>query len=128
MNSSENLPADPKTKLELFIVKRQKLFYSHIVSEVLFWVGMVGVGISGRLVIAKTNSELYSAVLSVSITVIGILFFALLTLQERSVRRKEVFKLLKTRHPDFFDWVNSNVARLIEKSRTDEGLVTRSSQ
>ena len=121
-----NPDSDKKNKLEKFVAARRKFLYSHLISEIFFWLAMVGVFVSGRSVISRIPSASYAAILSVSFTVLGILVFAFWTLSERSVRRREVFKLLKTRHTDFFDWVKFDVARLIEKRRTDEGLRTRS--
>ena len=128
MNSTKKSTTDQKGRLESFVTSRRKFFYSHIVSEVSFWLALIVAFVSGGSIISRTTSEFYSAILSVSLTVGGILVFAFWTLRERSIRRREVFKLLKTRHTDFFDWVKSDVARLIEKGRTDEGLLTGSAK
>ncbi len=128
MNSTKKSTTDQKGRLESFITSRRKFFYSHIVSEVSFWLALIVAFVSGGSIISRTTSEFYSAILSVSLTVGGILVFAFWTLRERSIRRREVFKLLKTRHTDFFDWVKSDVARLIEKGRTDEGILTGSAK
>jgi len=128
MNSTKKSTTDQKGRLESFVTSRRKFFYSHIVSEVSFWLALIVAFVSGRSIISRATSEFYSAILSVSLTVGGILVFAFWTLRERSIRRREVFKLLKTRHTDFFDWVKSDVARLIEKGRTDEGLLTGSAK
>jgi hypothetical protein len=126
MNSSRNLRADQKSKLALFVAARRRFFYGHIISEVLYFVGLVGLLLSGEFVISRSKSELYSAILSVFMTVLGLLYFALITLKERSTRRNEIVKLLKSRHTDFFEWVRSDVISLIEKGRTDEILPGRS--
>ena len=128
MNSTKKSTTDQKGRLESFVTSRRKFFYSHIVSEVSFWLALIVAFVSGGSIISRTTSEFYSAILSVSLTVGGILVFAFWTLRERSIRRREVFKLLKTRHTDFFDWVKSDVARLIEKGRTDEGILTGSAK
>ena len=128
MNSTKKSTTDQKGRLESFITSRRKFSYSHIVSEVSFWLALIVAFVSGGSIISRTTSEFYSAILSVSLTVGGILVFAFWTLRERSIRRREVFKLLKTRHTDFFDWVKSDVARLIEKGRTDEGILTGSAK
>jgi len=128
MNSTKKSTTDQKGRLESFVTSRRKFFYSHIVSEVSLWLALIVAFVSGGSIISRATSEFYSAILSVSLTVGGILVFAFWTLRERSIRRREVFKLLKTRHTDFFDWVKSDVARLIEKGRTDEGLLTGSAK
>ena len=124
MNSSKKITDN---KLEQFIVERRRFFFAHMVSEVSFWFAMVVGLLSGRAVILRTSSA-FSGILSITLTTIGILVFAYWTLRERSVRRQEVFKLLKTRHTGFFEWVKSDVAQLIEKGRTDEAVLTGSSK
>jgi hypothetical protein len=116
MNSSKNLPSNPGNKLEQFIVERRRFFNAHLVSEVFFWLAMVVGLVSGRAVILRASSAI-SGILSIALTIVGILVFAYWTLRERAVRRREVFKLLKTRHTGFFDWVKSDVAQLIEMGR-----------
>jgi hypothetical protein len=124
MNSSNKVAGD---KLEQFIVERRRFFYAHMLSEIFFWFAMVIGLLGGRAVILRTSSA-FSGILSIALTTVGILVFAYWTLRERSVRRKEVFKLLKTLHTGFFDWVKSDVAQLIEKGRTDEATLTGSSE
>src|SRR6266508_1730002 len=83
MNSTKKSTTDQKGRLESFITSRRKFFYSHIVSEVSFWLALIVAFVSGGSIISRTTSEFYSAILSVSLTVGGILVFAFWTLRER---------------------------------------------
>jgi hypothetical protein len=116
MNFSKNSPGKPGNKLEQFSVERKRFFNAHMVSEVLFWLATIVGLVSGRAIILTASSAI-SGILSIPLTIVGILIFAYWTLRERAVRRTEVFKLLKTRHAGFFDWVRSDVAELIETGR-----------
>jgi hypothetical protein len=69
---------------------------------------MAAIVLTGRMVVLRSKSEVYSAILSVLLTVAAIVFFALTILKERDVRRREVFKLLKSRDSAFFERVRSD--------------------
>ena len=123
MNSSRNLPAQSKHKLAQLTAAPRRFFCGRWVRIVFPWVGMAAIVLTGRIVVLRSKSEIYSAILSVLVTVIAIVFFALTILKERDVRRREVFKLLKSRDSDFFGRVRSDVTSLIEKGRIDEKRV-----
>jgi hypothetical protein len=127
MNSFNNLPAESKHKLAQLMAAPRRFFYSHLFRDVFPWVGMAAIVLTGRIVVLRSKSEIYSAILSVLLTVIALLFFTLTILKERDLRRREVLKLLKSRHSDFFEGVRSDVASLIEKGRIDEGRLPGSS-
>jgi hypothetical protein len=127
MNSSRNLPAESKHRLAQLIAAPRRFFYGHFFRDVFPWVGMAAIVLTGRMVVLRSKSEIYSAILSVLLTVIAIVFFALTILKERNVRRREVFKLLKSRDSDFVERVRSDVPSLIEKGRIDEGRLPGSS-
>jgi hypothetical protein len=76
---------------------------------------MATIVLTGRIVVLRSKSEIYSAILSVLLTVIAIVFFALTILKERDVRRREALKVVKSRHSDFFGRVRSDVTNMIEK-------------
>jgi hypothetical protein len=84
---------------------------------------MAAIVLIGRIVVLGSKSEIYSAILSVLVTVIGLLFFALTILRDRDIRRREALKVLKSRHSDFFGRVRSDVTNMIEKGRIDEKRV-----
>ncbi len=115
MNSLKSLPEELRKEIAQFVATRQ------IIYGLLFLLFVMAIYFLSHELVLRSGSGLSSAILSVSMAVLQLLIFASLTLKERSTRRKEIFKLLKSRHSSFFDWVRSDVTNLIEKGRTDEG-------
>jgi hypothetical protein len=90
-----------------------------------FLAGPVLVVTVARFIVSESNSEIYSLVFSVTATIASLLFFAYTMLRERAVRHKEAIAILKTQHTDFFEWVNSEVDRLLQVDRINEESLTR---
>jgi len=126
MKASKKLFATPKARLQTAGVFRKTL-YLQLLVEFLYLIFLVGAVASGNFVVEWSNSAVYAALLLVFMSVISVVVYAVLVLEMRSFRRREEFKLLRSRHKDFFDWVKSDVANLIEKGRVDERFLPGSS-
>ena len=122
MKTSKKLFAHLKARLEFLRVFRKTL-YSNLLVEFLYLIFLVGALITGDFVVEWSNSALYAAIILVSLSVVSILVYAVVILGQLSFQREEEFKLLKSRHRDFFEWVKSDVTHLIEKGRPDERLL-----
>jgi len=53
----------------------------------------------------------------------AILGFAFYVIKARSLQQRETFRSLKAQHKEFFQQVSSNVARLLEKGRSNGKLL-----
>ena len=118
--------ADPGVMIKSLGYLR-RTFYTGLLRDLTLF-GGIAMMAGARYAATRSNSELYSVILSVSVTLLSILSFALATLAARALRREEIFKLLKSRHTEFFAWVGSDVAHLIEKGRIHERPLTGSYQ